>query len=83
MPFFIDDAFRQCQRRPLTHVRRYLSGLGEDPRNDTDDGENVNTETPATIESADSDATVPSSLPTESRAMQPLREKRMPNKYDL
>ena len=40
-------------------------------RNDAHDGENVNAETPATIEAAERDAPVPSSPPTESRAKRP------------
>ena len=67
--------------RNTTHVRRYLSGV-EDPMNDADDGDNVNTETPATAEAAERDAPVRSSPPTESRATRPLREIRMPKKYD-
>ena len=64
--------------RNTTHVRRYLSGV-EEPMNDADDGENV---TPATMEVGERDAPVPSSPPTESRATRPLRQMRMPNKYD-
>ena len=67
--------------RNTTHVRRYLSGV-EDLMNDADDGENVNTETPATVEAAERDAPVQSSPPTESSATRPLREIRMPKKYD-
>ena len=47
--------------------------------NDADDGENV---TPSTIEVAEHDAPVPSSRPTESRATRPLRQIRMPKKFD-
>ena len=66
--------------RNTTHVGRYLSGV-EDPPNDADDGENMDTET-ATIEATERDAPVPSSPPTEPRATRPLREIRMPKKYD-
>ena len=53
----------------------------EDPLNDADDGENVDTET-ATIEATERDAEVPSSPATEPRATRQLREIRMQNKYD-
>ena len=87
-PFMVVNKNGNCltvespDSRNTTHVRRYLSGVEEDPRNDADDGENVSTETPATIEAAERDALVPSSPPTESRATRPLREIRMPKKYD-
>ena len=66
--------------RNTTRVRRYLSSV-EDPLNDADDGENVDMET-ATIEATERDAPVPSSRPSEPRATRPLREIRMPKKYD-
>ena len=71
--------------RNTTHVRRYLSGVKKDTGNDAGDGENANTETTATVVPAEIDApvaTVPPSPPNESRATRPLRETRMPKKYD-
>ena len=71
--------------RNTTHVRRYLSGVEEDTRNDADDGEYANPETTATVEPAEIDAPVamvPPSPPNEPRSTRPLRETRMPKKFD-
>ena len=62
-----------------------LSSVEEDTINDADDCENANTDTTATVETAEIEApvaTVPSSPPNESRSTRPLRETHMQKKFD-
>ena len=62
-----------------------LSSVEEDTINVADDGEYANPETTATVEPAEIDAPVamvPPSPPNEPRATRPLRETRMPKKFD-